>query len=147
MRSIMNKPLSFSCLCLAFILSACQGSTGQEPEVETEDIFLDYKIWGEEGNDSVMIMLQFKIDGPTGPAISIHAPGFVTLDGQKIAADSTEMTGTFYSVTKHIRDFTGKHTIVFTSADRKKFSEEFSFRPFSLKALATDTLAREKTII
>lgn len=140
----MKKPLNFFVLCLACILSACMGSTGQE--TETDDIFMDYKIWGEEGNDSVMVMIQFREFGPTGPTVRIQ-PGTVSLDGQMIPADSSEMTGPFYTVSRSIRDFTGKHKIVFIGADKKKFEEEFSFKPFNLKTQPGDTITRDRTII
>ena len=121
------------------------GSTGQE--AETEDIFLDYKIWGEEGNDSVMIMLQFRFDGPTGHTLRIDPPGSVTLDGEKFRADSSEMTGPFYTLTRPVGGFTGKHKIVFTSADKKKYEEEFVYKPFNLRTQPKDTITRERTII
>jgi hypothetical protein len=125
-------------------LSGCFGSADREPLSDPEDIFFDYKIWGEEGNDSVMVMLQFREYDAFGETILVDEPGSVILDGQKIKADSTPMTGPFYAVYRHVRDFTGRHSIVYTDINRNKYKEDFVFSPFTLKTELGDTVARNR---
>jgi len=108
-----------------------------------DDIFFEYSVNAEEGNDSVSVLLKFKEYDEYGQAISIE-PGKVSLDGISIAADSTPMTGPFYTLNKHIREFTGKHRIEVVLPDHKKFRDEFSFQPFSVRSPLPDTLKRAK---
>ncbi|MGQ0739230.1 MAG: hypothetical protein ACT4OJ_09245 [Bacteroidota bacterium] len=144
-RNVKSLLLSGFVLILSgIILAGCFGSMNKEGEAGPEDIYLDYKIWGEEGEDSVMVMLQFREYDAYGPTIRIDGPGSVTLDGKKIPGDSSKMTGPYYAVTRQVKEFTGLHTIVFTSADKVKHKEEFYFRPFTLKTQITDTLKRDR---
>lgn len=134
----------FVFLLSGIILAGCFGSMSKEGEAGPEDIYLDYKIWGEEGEDSVMVMLQFREYDAYGTTVRIDGPGSVTLDGKRIQADSSVMTGPYYAVTRQVKEFIGWHTIVFTSAGKVKHKEEFYFRPFTLKTQLTDTLKRDR---
>lgn len=125
-------------------LAACSGSTGQQPEASTDELFFDYKITGEEGNDSITVLLQFKLFTEYGPSLLLPQGASVILDGHQIFADSTPMSGPYYARTIALKDFSGKHQVLLTAADKRKFKEEFSFRSFLLKTELPDTLARDK---
>lgn len=129
---------------LSLALMACMGTGSDDQSTEPDDLFLDYKIWGEEGNDSVTIMLFFREDGPTGPAVRIAEPGQVQLDGERLLPDSNDMTGVYYPATREISRFTGKHNIRFTSESKKVYREDFVFRPFALKESFPDTISRSR---
>jgi len=130
---------------LSFALSACFGSASRE-KAEPEEIYFDYRITGEEGNDSVSVMLKFREFDEHGPAVSVET-GSVLLDGKAVSADSTPMTGPFYLVIKPLQEFTGKHTITVTLPGKKKFNEEFYFRPFSIRSGISDTMGRDKIVL
>lgn len=140
-----KKWLSFwSGCCLLVAFSACLGSTGSEKGIKTDDIFFDYKVWGEEGNDSVTITLQFRYGGQYGPTIALEEPAFVALDGERLSVDSSSITGPIYQVTKAVSRFTGKHNIVFTDSEKKTYKESFVFRPFTLRSPMPDTVYRKR---
>lgn len=126
----------------SLLLAACFSASRDEPAA-MDDIFFEYSVNAEEGNDSVSVLLKFKEYDEYGQAISIE-PGKVSLDGISIAADSTPMTGPFYTLNKHIGEFTGKHRIEVVLPDHKKFRDEFSFQPFSVRSPLPDTLKRAK---
>lgn len=126
----------------SLLLAACFSASRDEPAA-MDDIFFEYSVNAEEGNDSVSVLLKFKEYDEYGQAISIE-PGKVSLDGINIAADSTPMTGPFYTLNKHIGEFTGKHRIEVVLPDHKKFRDEFSFQPFSVRSPLPDTLKRAK---
>jgi len=126
----------------SLLLAACFSAAREEPAA-MDDIFFEYSVNAEEGNDSVSVLLKFKEFDEYGQAISIE-PGMVSLDGVSISADSTPMTGPFYTLNKHINEFTGKHRIEVVLPDQKKYREDFSFQPFSLRAAIPDTLKRSK---
>lgn len=140
-----KKPVSLLFLALSVLLMACLGTTGQE--ADPDDLFFDYKIWGEEGNDSVTVMLFFREEGPTGPTVRIEEPGFAELDGERLQPDSNSMTGVFYTVRKEVNQFTGKHHILYTDINKKTYREDFDFRPFTLKEPFSDTLRRARLIL
>ena len=131
--------------CAAVIvISACINSAGPNRRFDPDAIWFDYKVWGEEGNDSVTVMLQFHVEGPYGPTVRIDQDGTLTLDGQKLQLDTSALNGPIYAVTKHIKTFTGDHRIIFTGADKKKFREDFSYKPFTLITSVKDTIARNR---
>jgi hypothetical protein len=141
----MKRLFAFLLTCSAIIIvSACINSAGPDHKFNPDAIWFDYKIWGEEGNDSVTVMLQFHVEGPYGPTVRVDDRGMLTLDGQKLQLDTSSLNGPIYSVTKHIRSFTGNHSIVFTDADKKKFREDFSYKPFSLITTLKDTISRKR---
>jgi len=68
------------------------------------------------------------------------------LDGEIITRDSAKMTGYFYELHKPISTFSGKHTIVFTGADKKEYKEEFDFQPVVLLTPIADTIKRSELV-
>lgn len=138
LRSISIIPI----LGYSLLLAGCFSASREEP-VALEDIFFEYLVTAEEGNDSVSVLLKFKEFDEYGQAISIE-PGSVSLDGWKILPDSTPMTGPYYAINKAVTEFTGKHRIEVTLPDQKKYREEFSFRPFAIRKAIPDTLKRSR---
>lgn len=117
------------------------GCTNTDHPYNTDNLFFDYTINAEEGNEMVTIKLQFKQGSITGKAIAIK--GKVELDGQLIDADSTELSGFYYEIQKPVDSFIGKHTVVFTAPDKKQFKEEFEFIPFNIENELPEQISRE----
>jgi hypothetical protein len=141
----MNRLLGFFFIILTVIISSCKNSD-KNVTVDPDTIFFDYKITGQEGDDKLTVMLQYKDGDEEGKAFAIEKPGAVLLDGESIPGDSTKRTGPFYEVNKPIASFAGKHTIVFTSPANKEYKEEFEFQPLSLITLITDSLQRDSLV-
>lgn len=129
------------------LLVACLGSPGQDQQVDPDDLFFDYKIWGEQGNDSVTVMLFFRNGGPTGPPVRIAEPGSVRLDGEQLQPDSNAMTGVFYTAHREVGQFTGKHSILYTDVNRRTYREDFVFRPMTFRSPLPDTIRRARLIV
>lgn len=121
-----------------------------EPEsssdVNPESIFFDYQVRGEEGNDYITVLLQFRFGGENGGTLLLEKPSKAELDGELIPEDSSKMTGTFYEIQKPVELLTGKHSIVFTDIDKKKYKEEFSFQPVTLATVIPDTIRRDDLV-
>ncbi len=133
----------------AIFLFSC--TNNKEPdssdEVDTEAIYFDYQVRGEEGNDYITVLLQFRYGGENGGTLTLEEPGKVELDGQVITPDSSKITGTYYEIQKPIEVFTGKHSIVFTGSDKKIYKNEFDFQPLSLTTTIGDTLRRSDLLV
>ncbi len=137
----------FFCLFLgvSFILFSCNNDdsdVNRSREVDPASIYFDYRVMGEEGNDSVTVLLHYRYAGENGSALTLDAPSQVKLDGQLITGDSTKMTGTFYEIQKPLEGFAGKHRIEFIDGDNKKYEEEFSFQPIKLRTEIAETVPR-----
>jgi hypothetical protein len=133
----MKRSSAAALLLIIILSSSCRNSDrGTEltrsKEVDPEDIFFDYQITGEEGNDSITVLLQYRYGGELGPTIALDSPGRVQLDGELIKGDSTKVTGAYYELIKPLASFRGRHSILFTSDDTKEFKEEFEFAPITL---------------
>jgi len=125
---------------------SCLGSTGQD-QTDPDDLYFDYKILGEDGNDSITVMLFYREGGPTGPTIRIGEPGFVQLDGERLQPDSNSMTGVFYSARKEKAQFSGRHSILYKDVNGQTYREDFSFRPLTFKTPLPDTIRRARLSI
>ena len=122
---------------LLVLFSSCRNNNkdaepGNTKDVDPEAIFFDYQVTGKEGSDLITVLIQFRYGGEFGGTLKLEEPGNVQLDGEIIKGDSTKATGAFYELQKPVEEFTGSHTIVFTSNDKKKYREEFSFQPLQL---------------
>jgi hypothetical protein len=133
-KTITTSALFFSIIALSFFFSSCSSNEiGNSKDVNPETIYFDYQVTGEEGNDDITVMLQYRFGGENGTTLVLEEPSKVELDGQVIKTDSSRMTGAFYEVIRPIKDFAGKHSIVFTDINKKQYREEFSFQPVTLR--------------
>src|SRR5262249_51799027 len=106
---------------------------GKRNNVDPDTIFFEYIIRGYEDDSNVTLYLQFRIGGPNGYTITLSDPAKVELDGEVIRVDSAKLTGAYYEIQKPAESFVGKHTITFTDFNKKVYSEEFEYKPFSLE--------------
>ncbi len=127
----MEKGLILFLIGVAICFFGCYNN---ESETDTEAIYFDYKLSGEEGDENLTVKLQYRVEGEDGDAIFIDQPGMVMLDGEEIPANSTKMNGAFYEIHKPIASFIGPHAIVYTDINKKEYREEFDFKIFTLSA-------------
>jgi hypothetical protein len=136
----------FALVCCIFFIVLAGCTNEREPEnsteVDPEAIFLDYQVKGEEGNDLITVLLQFKYDDEYGGTLLLEKPGKVELDGEQIPADSSKVTGPFYEIQKPVVWLNGTHQIVFTDNNGEKFTQLFDFRTLSLLTPVPDTIHR-----
>jgi hypothetical protein len=118
---------------VVFLLSCRFRTSNPERGVKTGGIYFDYKIKGEEKDGKVTVYLQFKEGGPNGPSLILNDPAKVELDGHAIDRDNAKVTGAYYEIQRSADSFEGKHIIVFTDLDEKKYNEEFQYHPFGLQ--------------
>jgi len=130
-----------SLLVLFFI--SCKNDIEGSKDVNPQNIYFDYKIWGEEGKDDITCLLRFHFSGQNGIALLLNEPSRVELDGEKIPPDSAKLSGVFYEIQKPLIDFIGKHTITFTGIDNKQYKEDFHFQPFVLKTGPSSIIERQ----
>ena len=133
-KTINTSLLFLSILSVCFFFISCTSNEiGNGNDVNPNSIYFDYRIWGEEGNDDITVMLQYRFGGVNGTTLVLEEPSKVELDGQQIKTDSSRMTGAFYERVKPVKEFTGKHTIVFTDINQRQYKEEFSFQPIAFR--------------
>jgi hypothetical protein len=122
----------FFILPFFFAASCSNEENGNRKDINPESIYFDYKIWGQEGYDNVIVKLQYRYGGENGESILLEKSSKVELDGEVLKADSAKMTGVYYEIQKPIVTFSGKHTITFTGSNNNKYKEVFDFQPISL---------------
>ena len=97
-----------------------------------DHLFIDYKISGEEGTDSVSFLLHFREGGEYGPAIELSSPSAVFLDDQMLQVIRSSRSGPLYAITKHLDQLQGEHKIRFVQKNKKYFDIPFRFSAFQL---------------
>src|ERR1700682_1925891 len=139
----MNRSLLLLFLSLIILFSSCESNEiGDSKDVNPQTIYFDYKVWGEEGKDEIVVLLQYRFAGANGTTLVLEEPSKVELDGEVVKTDSSRMTGAFYEVMKPVKDFLGKHTIVFTDINKKQYREEFNFQTIALRTTIPSVIAR-----
>jgi hypothetical protein len=141
-RLFLNMMILFS----AFTVGCNSNESNDINDIDSEAVWFDYRVTGEEGNDSVTVLLQYRLDGGFGETIVLAEPAKVELDGQVITAGHSKMTGEYYEVRRPVSAFTGKHIITFTDINKKQYKEEFTFQPFLLADDMPDTISRAAMI-
>ena len=138
----MNRLYLFVFSISSILFLNCNNKKGSD-EVNPDAVYFDYQITGNEGDDNLTVLLQYRDGGQNGDAVSM---GKVILDGELLPADSAKMSGIFYELHKPIAEFGGKHSIVFTDINKKEYKEDFSFQPIFLLTPIADTISRSKLV-
>jgi len=141
-----NKKVFLSFLIAALLFSCRSGDSNRKNNILSENIYFDYSITAEEGDDNLTIKLQYREDGENGYAITLTEPGKVEIDGELIPADSSRLSGTYYEIQKPIEGFSGKHKIVYTNNNGEKYSEEFDFSPVILLTHLKESVKRDSLV-
>jgi hypothetical protein len=126
---------------LLVALTSCSNDDARTT-VAAEDVYLDYKVWAEEGREEVTCMLQFHEGGPEGASMALQAPAGVWLDGQELQSDSARLTGAYYELQQPLQAFAGEHTIVFKDGSGGEHREVFTFQPITLQTQIGERLKR-----
>ena len=126
------------------ILSSCRN---EEEKKNKGHIYAKYTIWGEEGKELVNAFFQFQSGGPDGTTLLLNKPAKVLLDNHLLIADSAKETGVFYELQIPVEDFEGPHTITFTDADKKEYTQNFSFTRFRLRNEIDGRLNRSEMVL
>ena len=124
------------------LFSCSSNEIGNSKDVNPDAVYFDYKIWAEEGREDVTVNLQYRMGGKNGTTLVLDEPSKAMFDGEQLKVDSAKVTGAYYEVQKPFASFPGKHTIVFTDLNKKEYSEEFEFIPFTLDPNVPATMDR-----
>lgn len=139
----MNRLFPLFLVSFFFVFISCNSNEiGKEKDVDPESIYFDYQVRGEEGDDNVTVLLQYRFAGENGTTLTIDEPGKVEMDGEIIEVDSSKITGAYYELQRPVSTFEGKHRISFTNREGKKYTEEFVFGTLSLTPSVPDTIQR-----
>lgn len=132
-------------LGFAVIVTGCKHHDKINKKINYDDLYLDYNVTAEEGDENVTCVFQYK-NGVEGKAVNID-PAEVELDGQKLETDSARLSGFYYEVQKPIDSFAGKHIVVFVTPEEKKYQNEFMFSPFELEEELPEKINRKPFVI
>lgn len=128
-------------------LAACNNEEiGKAKDVNPETVYFDYRVSGDEATGRTTVRLQFRFAGPGGTTLVLENPSQVTLDGRVLPVDSSRFNGAYYEADIATDSFAGKHEIIFTGSGGKKYTEQFTYSPFSLAALA-DSLSGKQDLV
>jgi hypothetical protein len=125
------------------LLGCSSNEIGSAKDVNPEAIWFDYRVWGDEEGGNMTMKLQYRFAGPNGTTLLLEDPSKVEFDGVAIKADSSKWNGAYYEINEPIKEFAGRHTIVFTDINNKQYKEEFSFQPISLKTPVPAVVTRD----
>lgn len=126
-----------------FLLLTCLWFASCQEEAKITDIYLDYKIWCDEGDDDVTVLLQVRNRNARGFTRLLEEPARLELDGIKLTPDSSGKSGFFYETQVAMAEFIGKHELVYVDPEGREFSEEFQFQPMELRTELPASIGRD----
>lgn len=115
--------------------SCASNEIGQSKDVNQETIYQQYDVSYDENDDKTEVQAQFRFAGVNGTTLVLNEPSKFTLDGELLKVDSSEYSGAFYKTVIPGKSSLGKHRLIFTNIDRKRFENEFSIEHFGLAEL------------
>lgn len=140
--------LGFLTICLPAILMCCKSKDKKLPEKNIADnIYFDYKISAEEGDDNLTVLLKYRDGDKTGEAFTPEVLDNVKLDDEILVPDSSKMNGVFYEIQKPISAFSGKHYITFSTTNGSTYKEEINFSPILLTTAIPENIHREDLVL
>ncbi|MEP7236472.1 MAG: hypothetical protein ABI685_01350 [Ferruginibacter sp.] len=143
----VQKPVLAAILFLMVGASSCDNTEiGNSSDVNQDKIYMNYSISAYEESGNVDLNFQYRFAGSGGTTLLLNEPSQIELDGEKLKADSSKAMGVFYNANKDLSRFFGKHTIVFTDFNGKKFENIFDFAPFTINAIP-ETVDRNKDLV
>lgn len=124
------KPVLAGILLSITGLFACNSNEiGESRDVNQDKIYMDYDITYADGDEQVVLNLQYRFAGSAGTTLVLNPPSRTELDGDILKADSSKSGGAFYEAVKNSGEFTGKHRISFININGKRFDNSFEFQP------------------
>lgn len=114
---------------------------------DQSNLWLDYQITGEEGRDSITVLLRYRVGHNEGNAVALEPPAKAELDGQPLRMDSAAITGVYYETMRAAGSFGGNHQIVYTSASGQQYREEFTFSPVTLITQLPPVVMRDDLVL
>jgi hypothetical protein len=134
-------------LCVTLVLMGCTSNEiGYSKEVNPDAVYFDYTVWGDEESGNVTAKFQYRFGGPNGTTLVLEDPARVEFDGELLQVDSSKMNGAWYEVNRPVKNFNGKHQVIYTDGNKKQYKEEFEFNVFSLVAEIPNELKREDLV-
>lgn len=132
------------CLILPVVLTLGCINTDADADVlqETDDIYFDYQVRAQEGDDKLIVFLQFREYDEEGDAFTLPANMKIMFDGQQLVPDSSNMTGSYYEAYFPTIGFAGDHMITLVHGNKKE-EISFHFSTLSLSQLP-DTIKRNE---
>lgn len=141
-------------LPVLLVLIGCSNEGGQDPaeisrldEVAMNEIYLDYRIHAEEGDDNLNIFLQFREEDESGRTLVVGEAGKVKLDEEVLEVDSAFRSGAYYESQKPIASFTGDHVIKLEGPEGVTLEEKFSFYPMLILGGMPDSVSRQEDLL
>jgi hypothetical protein len=114
---------------------------------DNDPLYFDYKIWGREDQDYITVMLQYRSGSAYGTTRKLKEPSKTELDGIRLGADSSKMSGFFYEQEKPLDSFAGDHVIMFTDSAGKTYRETFVFNPFTVETDIPAVVSRNGLVL
>lgn len=129
-------------LSAALLFSSCASNEiGQSKDVNPETVYQQYRLVYNEGEKNAEMTAWFRFAGENGTTLELSSPSKFEYDGTAIKVDSSDFEGAFYQSLTPAEKVMGKHTLLFTGINNKKYENHFSFDSF---AIAVPELAISK---
>jgi hypothetical protein len=126
----------FACCTAAVLFFSCSSNEiGQSKDVNPETIYQYYKFEYNEHDKSASLFAQFRFAGENGTTLVLTAPARLEYNGDLLKVDSNSFSGAYYGAAIPLSKAAGKHTLVFTDGERKKYENSFTVDSFYLTGI------------
>ncbi len=118
---------------LLMIGSCASNEIGQSRDVNQQTVYQQYDVQYDEAGNTATLTAWFRFAGVNGTTLVLNEPSRFECDGETIKVDSSEFSGAFYKTVLQADRSLGRHRLVFTDIDKKRYENEFSLDRFQLE--------------
>lgn len=135
-------------LLMAFLLASCSSNEiGQSKDVNQETIYQQYRLEYNENEKEASFFAQFRFAGENGTTLVLTDPAKLEYNGAVIKVDSNGFSGAFYGTKVPLQQVLGKHQLIFTDVEKKKYVNEFTMDSFYLSEIPASVSRRAPALI
>lgn len=147
----MNKnqlQLFLSSFLVAILLGSCASNEiGQSKDVNQETIYQEYQFAYNESDKEAGLFSQFRFAGENGTTLILNSPSKIEYNGVTLGVDSNGFAGAFYYANIPLAKVIGRHSVVFTDYNNKKYENHFSVDSFYLTDVPATISKRAPALI
>ena len=132
MNSNQLKSLFYFFFLMVLTGSCASNEIGESRDVNQETIYQQYRVEYDENDKKASLFAQFRFAGEKGTTLILSDPSKLEFNTAVVKVDSSDFSGAFYRLEFPREKVMGRHTLVYTDLNQKKYENTFSIDSFYL---------------
>lgn len=132
MNSNQLTSLFFFVSLIVLTGSCASNEIGESRDVNQDAVYQLYRVEYDENEKKASLFAQFRFAGEKGTTLVLSDPSKLEFNTALVKVDSSDFNGAFYQSDIPMAKVIGRHHLVFTDLNKKKYENTFSIDSFYL---------------